>query len=427
MEFEYWWLLGFPLFFGLGWIAARIDIKQIVSESRALPRSYFKGLNFLLNEQPDKAIEAFIEVVKVDPETIELHFALGSLFRRRGEYDRAIRMHQNLLERADLAGEQKLQAQMELGQDYLKAGILDRAEEVFSRLEKTAQAMAARRALLRDLRAGEGLAARHRDDQAGRDRPARARAVPVRARGSPKRRSRGPMRRGATSTRRWRRTASACAPACCGATSSEARTTWRRRWSTGSASSRRIPPTSRSSPQRLVEAYRDAGRAEEGLTLLAGYLERYPSLDLLDTVFQQTLEAKGPDEGLRAGARRAAPQPDAARPRPPARGADHRRRLARQAPRPGAGEEPGARPYPAPRPLPLRELRLQGAPVPLAVPGLRRLGDLSAAPHRGIRSDAMKDHRHRNRLCRPGHRRLPRGRRQQRSLPGPGRAKRSGC
>ena len=112
MEFEYWWLLGFPLFFGLGWIAARIDIKQIVSESRALPRSYFKGLNFLLNEQPDKAIEAFIEVVKVDPETIELHFALGSLFRRRGEYDRAIRMHQNLLDRADLAGEQKLQAQM---------------------------------------------------------------------------------------------------------------------------------------------------------------------------------------------------------------------------------------------------------------------------------------------------------------------------
>src|SRR2546423_635323 len=84
MEFEYWWLLGLPLFFGLGWMAARVDIKQIVTESRALPRSYFKGLNFLLNEQPDKAIEAFIEVVKVDPETVELHFALGSLFRRGG-------------------------------------------------------------------------------------------------------------------------------------------------------------------------------------------------------------------------------------------------------------------------------------------------------------------------------------------------------
>ena len=91
MEFEYWWLIGLPIFFGLGWVAARMDIKALVSESRALPRSYFKGLNFLLNEQPDKAIEAFIEVVKVDPQTIELHFALGSLFRRRGPRDRAHR------------------------------------------------------------------------------------------------------------------------------------------------------------------------------------------------------------------------------------------------------------------------------------------------------------------------------------------------
>src|SRR5258705_9527396 len=148
MEFEYWWLLGFPLFFGLGWIAARIDIRHLLRESRALPSSYFKGLNFLMNGQPDKAIEAFIEVVKVDPETIELHFALGSLFRRRGEYDRAIRMHQNLLERAGLAADQKVIALAELGQDYLKAGILDRAEEVFKKLEGSPQANLARTHLL---------------------------------------------------------------------------------------------------------------------------------------------------------------------------------------------------------------------------------------------------------------------------------------
>src|ERR1700704_5508577 len=129
-------------------MAARVDIKQIVTESRTLPRSYFKGLNFLLNEQPDKAIEAFIEVVKVDPETIELHFALGSLFRRRGEYDRAIRMHQNLLERTDLSEEQRLTALTELGEDYLKAGILDRAEEAFKKLAESRQATEARRHLL---------------------------------------------------------------------------------------------------------------------------------------------------------------------------------------------------------------------------------------------------------------------------------------
>ena len=137
MEFEFWWLLGFPLFFALGWLTARVDIKQLLSESRSLPLSYFKGLNFLLNEQPDKAIEAFIEVVKVDPQTIELHFALGSLFRRRGEVERAIRMHENLLERADLVPEQKMTALYELAQDYLKAGLLDRAEEFFSKLQGT--------------------------------------------------------------------------------------------------------------------------------------------------------------------------------------------------------------------------------------------------------------------------------------------------
>jgi len=148
MEFEFWWLLAFPLFFVLGWLAARVDIRQVVTESRALPNSYFRGLNFLLNEQPDKAIEAFLEVVKLEPETIDLHFALGGLFRRRGELDRAIRMHENLLEREGLAEEQRLRAMSELGQDYLKAGLLDRAEQVFTRLLKTQQHGLARTYLL---------------------------------------------------------------------------------------------------------------------------------------------------------------------------------------------------------------------------------------------------------------------------------------
>jgi len=137
MEFETWMLLAFPLFFGMGWLAARLDIKELLSESSALPQSYFKGLNFLLNEQQDKAIEAFIEVVKIDPQTVELHFALGSLFRRRGEVDRALRMHHNLVDRADLDENKKKQAIFELAQDYLKAGILDRAESLFLELGNT--------------------------------------------------------------------------------------------------------------------------------------------------------------------------------------------------------------------------------------------------------------------------------------------------
>ncbi len=148
MEFEFWWLLAFPLFFALGWLAARIDIKQVVTESRTVPNSYFRGLNFLLNEQPDKALDAFLEVVKLDPETIDLHFTLGALFRKRGELDRAIRMHENLLERETLAEENRLKALVELGQDYLKAGLLDRSEEVFKRMLETAFAGQARRYLL---------------------------------------------------------------------------------------------------------------------------------------------------------------------------------------------------------------------------------------------------------------------------------------
>lgn len=148
MEIELWWLLALPVFFGLGWIAARIDINHLVRESSALPRSYFKGLNFLLNEQPDKAIEAFLEAARVDPETIELHFALGSLFRRRGEADRAIRVHQNLVDRDNLTEEQRLHALSELGQDFLKLGLLDRAEDIFVKLRGTSRNEEALRILL---------------------------------------------------------------------------------------------------------------------------------------------------------------------------------------------------------------------------------------------------------------------------------------
>ncbi len=148
ISFELWWLLFLPASFVLGWIAARIDIRQLQRESRALPRSYFKGLNFLLNEQPDKAIEAFLEAAKLDPETIDLHFALGSLFRRRGETDRAIRVHQNLVEREGLGDHQRLQALAELGHDYLKAGLLDRAEDIFLKLRGTERDEEALNALL---------------------------------------------------------------------------------------------------------------------------------------------------------------------------------------------------------------------------------------------------------------------------------------
>jgi lipopolysaccharide biosynthesis regulator YciM len=150
LEFDAWYLIGLPLLFAAGWWLRGFDSRVRASDQAAAPKSMFKGLNLLLNEQPDKAIDAFIDVVKLDPETIELHYALGNLFRRRGEIDRAVRIHTYLLNRADLPGRERGNALAELGQDFLKGGLLDRAEESFARLlDEPAHRLGALRALLR--------------------------------------------------------------------------------------------------------------------------------------------------------------------------------------------------------------------------------------------------------------------------------------
>jgi lipopolysaccharide biosynthesis regulator YciM len=297
MEYEYWWLLAFPLFFALGWMAARIDIKHLVTESRALPRTYFKGLNFLLNEQPDQAIEAFIEVVKVDPQTIELHFALGSLFRRRGEVERAIRMHQNLAERPDLQPDQRTQAVFELAQDYLKAGLLDRAEEFLGKLSGTHLDEQASSFLLeiyeqeKDWNKAiataeriEGLSGQSRQKEianfcceiaAGEimqsrfdaARPHLARALShhrmcVRANillGDVER----ALDRDEHAIEVWKRIES------------------------------QNPEYLALVSERLIDCYRRLGRAEEGINLVKEYLARYASIDLMNVAFQAILETFG--------------------------------------------------------------------------------------------------------------------------------------
>ncbi len=124
-----WALVGLPLAFVLGWLASRLDLRQLRIENRTQPKAYFKGLNHLLNEQQDQAIDAFIEAVQQDPDTSELHFALGNLFRRRGEFERAVRVHEHLLARADLSQDDRQRARHALALDFLKAGLLDRAED----------------------------------------------------------------------------------------------------------------------------------------------------------------------------------------------------------------------------------------------------------------------------------------------------------
>ena len=119
------------------WVARRGQAGHSAGRTDGLRSDYFRGINYLLNEQPDKAIEAFIRVLEVDSETVETHLALGNLYRRRGEVDRAIRIHQNLIARPTLRLDQRNEALLELGQDYMSAGLLDRAENLFQELCET--------------------------------------------------------------------------------------------------------------------------------------------------------------------------------------------------------------------------------------------------------------------------------------------------
>ncbi|HCZ13553.1 MAG TPA: lipopolysaccharide assembly protein LapB [Candidatus Accumulibacter sp.] len=300
MEFEYWHLLLFPLFFGLGWAAARIDIRHLVKESRALPRSYFQGLNFLLNEQPDRAIEAFVEAVKVDPQTIEIHFALGSLFRRRGETERAIRMHQHLVEREDLAQDLKLQALAELGQDYLKAGLLDGAEAVFEKLRNSTMAEDAKRNLLeiyqleKDWEKAIAIAselpdfASHKEIAEYYCELAAAEMI----------RSRRDLAANYLQIALERNRKCVRASLLQGDLHFQddqfaaAIESWQR-------IEQQDPTYLALVAKRLLDAFRKQDRREAGLQLLRGYLDHYPSLDLLDVVFQLVLESGGPEAAYR--------------------------------------------------------------------------------------------------------------------------------
>lgn len=133
---ELWILfLLLPLAAASGWFLARYHgVQRSRKRTRVLSSNYFRGLNYLLNEQPDKAIEVFLKLAEINKDTVETHLALGNLFRRRGEMDKAIRFHKHIITRPHLTDEQRSQALLELGEDYMQAGLLDRAERLFSEL-----------------------------------------------------------------------------------------------------------------------------------------------------------------------------------------------------------------------------------------------------------------------------------------------------
>ncbi|MET0321453.1 MAG: lipopolysaccharide assembly protein LapB [Duganella sp.] len=297
MELELWWLLGIPVFFGLGWLAARVDIHQLMAESRTLPRGYFKGLNLLLNDQPDKAIDAFIEIVRLDPESADMHFALGNLFRRRGETERAIRVHQNLLARPDLPQEQKEHAEYELGIDYLKAGLLDRAEETFNRLINGQYGAQARRQLLeifqrekewpRAIESAIGLqesGAGSRQKEIAQFYCEMAQDALVHLHVDE---AMALLDKSLAADRNNVRATLLTGDAQLAQGDVEgALMTWRR------VEQISVPHTALVA-QRMMDGYRKVGRPQEGVNLLKSYLEQASSIDLLEVVYKEVMELHG--------------------------------------------------------------------------------------------------------------------------------------
>lgn len=298
MEIEYWWLLALPVFFGLGWLAARVDIRQVVKESRSLPRSFLSALNHLLEDAPDRAVESLTKAAKIDSENTDLKLALGRLYRRRGATEQAIRLHQGLIEREDLTPEQRLQALSALGGDYLSAGLLDRAESIFIQLLKTPFREQAVSHLLeiyqqeKDWARAIEMAQQLPDHESlhwrtevsnfyceqattalAESRPDEARQAISQAFQINPRCVRACMLDGELQVSKGDDLAAITA------------------WKTVE---QHDPVYTALIASPLASAYKRLGKMEEGLTLLSAWLEQHPSVDLLEQVYQLELDSKGP-------------------------------------------------------------------------------------------------------------------------------------
>ena len=293
-------------FFALGWLGARFDVKRLISESKELPLSYFRGLNFLLREQPDKAIEALIEASKQHPEAVELQFALGSLFRRRGEIDRALRVHKDLSERSGLSAEQRADALYETALDYHKSGLLDHAEKILLGVLNGSAANDQQRRVILEL-----LLNLYQQERNWRRAIDVARTLdadlPIE-----KRRFSSAIANFhcelATELRVAEGVAAACRyldraldeyPQCvranllCGewlaseGAYAEAITVWCR-------IEQQDPAYLGLAAEHLLAAFEALGKMQDGVLLLTRLQQQYPSLDLLNALFKATLKSAGP-------------------------------------------------------------------------------------------------------------------------------------
>lgn len=300
-DFELWWLLVFPAFFGLGWLAARIDMRAVLAQAKAVPSAYFRGLHALLDDNTEVAVRELTEVARANPKAFELELAVGRLHRRRGENDLAIRLHQRMLDDQELPANQKDRVRLELAEDFLRAGLVDRAEELLLSLEPTPFAQEVRQHLLaiyqqernwtraidmaRALRS-EAMSYQHELSQFYCEL---AQAALFKSQLDE---ARNYLAEALTANRRSARASLIAGDIELVAGQTEAAIeAWLR-------VEKQNPEYLTLVAERLLDAYERLEKPTEGLALLRGFLQTFPELDLIDLLYPRIAQREGDEAAL---------------------------------------------------------------------------------------------------------------------------------
>lgn len=300
MELELWWLvlclLFYPVFFGLGWLAARVDLRSVLKQAMTVPSNFYRALDALVEQKTDIAAQALSEVAQQQAGTVALQVTLGKLYRRRGEHDKAIRLHESVLESPDIVSDRRAQVLFELGQDFQNAGLVDRAEQIFGSLLQGNMSKLSHQVLLsiyqqdRDWQKAIEIASTlSHDEQTYQFEIAQfycelaqvslfksdliaARAYVDQALCTNKKCARANIILGDVEAKEGNLKAAIAA--------------WQ-------AIEKQNPECLSMVAERLYDAFDELGRAAEALTWLVGYSKIFPQLELVDILYQKSLLLEG--------------------------------------------------------------------------------------------------------------------------------------
>ena len=315
----WWWVLPvcfLPVFFAMGWFAARVDMRAVLKQAKTVPTDFYAGVDALVDKNTDVAVRAFGDVLakhEDTPEAYELAVSMGKLYRNRGENDKAIALHQKLLDSPDLLGEKRQRVLYELGQDFQNAGLVDRAEHIFQGLKEGNAGTLAREVLLniyqqdRDWQKAIEVAQELSHDAQTyqfeiaqfycelaqtalfRSQFADAESNIVQALTYNRKCTRANMLRGdvAMAEQRYQDAIDAYA-----------------------AIEQQNHAYLSMVGEKLFDAYQSLGQAEQGLTVLIGYFRTFPQLDLIDVIYEKALVLRGEEAAAALTAELVRIQPD---------------------------------------------------------------------------------------------------------------------